>query len=197
MLATKAGVDSLHYQNQLKTRLPSSIDPPPAAQARLKPTTEESPLTGEKPNGTEEDQQDQQDQQDQGSTDGTSEDPTASSQGGRRGTRKGGGAAADVDQEEETNQEETEDEQEFSEWRVHPRLTPRKDMALQVWWRLYRLRRKLETATINRLFRHNFNPNVDAHLVCSCRSTTALRTPTPRHLHVMELLHNVAQTSIN
>lgn len=48
-----------------------------------------------------------------------------------RGARKDERGPADVGV-EKTNDEETEDGQTFSEWRVHPRVTPRKDIALQV-----------------------------------------------------------------
>eukprot|EP00752_Nemacystus_decipiens_P016546 g14788.t1 len=91
---------------------------------RLKPPAKESPPKDEKPKGTVDNQEEQ------GPTGGTSENPTASSEEYVRNARKGGRAAADVDREE--TKKGTEDEQEFSEWRVHPRTTPRKDMALQV-----------------------------------------------------------------
>lgn len=95
-------------------------------EGRLERSAEESPPTEEKPKVGE-------NQEEQESNDGTLEDPTAlaSFEDDRRGESKGGGATADVDR-GATHQEETGDENEYSEWRVHPRVTPRKDIALQV-----------------------------------------------------------------
>lgn len=77
---------------------------------RLKPPAKENPPT-----------------EDQDSTRETSEDPaaTAPSDVHGQGARKDEGDGTDIGG-------DTDDEQTFSEWRVHPRVTPRKDMALQV-----------------------------------------------------------------
>lgn len=68
------------------------------------------------------------DQEEPDSRDGTSENSTQDS---GRGLGADGGVAVDVGR-EKANQDETADEQSFSEWKVHPRVTPRKDVALQV-----------------------------------------------------------------
>ncbi|CAM9674333.1 unnamed protein product, partial [Pylaiella littoralis] len=70
---------------------------------------------------------------DQDSTSETSQDPAAktSSIDDGQGSRKDEGDATEVGG-GTTIEAETEDEQTFSEWRVHPRVTPRKDIALQV-----------------------------------------------------------------
>eukprot|EP00903_Cladosiphon_okamuranus_P007678 g7442.t1 len=86
---------------------------------RLKPpaASPQTPMDGTEEN-----------QDERGSADGTSEGSTASFEDNRR---QGGAVAVDGDR-EATNQEETDEDHEFSEWRVPPRMTPRKAMALQV-----------------------------------------------------------------
>lgn len=68
------------------------------------------------------------DQEEPDSRDGTSKHSTQDS---GQDLGAGGGAAVDVDR-GKANQDESANEHSFSEWRVHPRVTPRKDTALQV-----------------------------------------------------------------